>query len=723
MIAHLLASITLGATTALYQVDPNSGQVGLQLCPTSMVSEIVPRQEILNTPEVLALPASWRPTARFKIDSLVQLKCVGDSYPADFAQGRTMRNSGSTLGLRYDKQEVVKEGDLTTIITTLKSPRGYVCEHRLMWREGDPALTVRTIIHNKSEKPITLEMLSSFSLGGITPFDPKDAPGRLVMHRFRAGWSAEGRLDTQSFEQLQLEPAWINHNASSERFGQVGSMPVNGYFPFVAVEDTKAKVLWGAQLAWPGSWQMEVYRLDDCAAISGGLADRELGHWTKTVSPGESFEGPLAIVATTVGGLDDLCDKLTAMQERAADTQPAVEADLPIVFNEWCTTWGTPSHENLLAIADRLKGTPTKYLVIDAGWFAPEKGPWGGSQGDWIPSKKLFPDGIAATAAAIRERGLIPGLWFEMETSCRDSKAFQMVGHQLKRDGIPVEVGGRRFWDMRDPFVVDYLDRKVVGLLRDSGFGYVKVDYNETIGIGADGTESLGETLRQHIVAMQDYFRRMRRELPELVIENCASGGHRLEPSMMGLTSMASFSDAHESPEIPIIAANLHRLILPRQSQIWAVLHRTDSARRIGYSLAATFLGRMCLSGEAALLDAVQWAQVVRAQELYVQVAPIIKHGTSRRYGPEVESWRHPKGWQAILRTSTRGDEALVVAHSFAAAPQMIEIPLHSDREWVLSDSLVSQGGKVSIIDHKLVWSPEGDFDSLVLRIKTAPRK
>ena len=35
---------------------------------------------------------------------------------------------------------------------------------------------------------------------------------------------------------------------------------------------------------------------------------------------------------------------------------------------------------------------------------------------------------------------------------------------------------------------------------------------------------------------------------------------------------MASFSDAHECDEIPIIAANMHRMILPRQSQIWAVV-------------------------------------------------------------------------------------------------------------------------------------------------------
>ena len=81
-------------------------------------------------------------------------------------------------------------------------------------------------------------MLSSFSLGGITPYATDDAPERLTVHRFRSTWSAEGRLDSRTVEQLQLERSWIGHGIACERFGQVGSMPVRGFFPFVAVEDT-----------------------------------------------------------------------------------------------------------------------------------------------------------------------------------------------------------------------------------------------------------------------------------------------------------------------------------------------------------------------------------------------------------------------------------------------------------------------------------------------------
>jgi alpha-galactosidase len=67
------------------------------------------------------------------------------------------------------------------------------------------------------------------------------------------------------------------------------------------------------------------------------------------------------------------------------------------------------------------------------------------------------------------------------------------------------------------------------------------VDYNDSIGFGCDGAESPGEALRGHLDGVQKFFRLLREALPELVIENCSSAGHRAEPSMMAITAMTSF--------------------------------------------------------------------------------------------------------------------------------------------------------------------------------------
>lgn len=710
-------SFTMGDLTVRFPWDSVSGRIGLEIFPTALANQLVERRRTLRgLPYIDAMPGA-EDTPAYVIDSLAQVKMVGDPYPGAFAQGHTMRSSPSVDAFRFVDQTLLQKGDESIVLTRLEDGRGHRLEHRMSWHEGDAGFTITTDFVNDSEVPVTLEMLGSFSLGGITPFHAADAPGRLRVHRFRSVWSAEGRLETQSIEQLHLERSWSGAGAFSERFGQVGSMPVRRWFPFVAVEDTEAQVVWGAQLAWAGSWQMEIFRQHDDVCLSGGLADREFGHWHKTLQPGERLETPPAIVSCVQGGLDELCDRLTAMQERAVNLQPEIEQSLPIVFNEWCTTWGDPSEEKVAAIAHRLKGTAATYLVIDAGWYKSGGADWSSGHGDWVPSPKLFPNGLASAARAIREQGLIPGLWFEMETVGCNSVAFSLVDHLLRRDGIPVTVRQRRFWDLNDPFALYYLTEKVIDLLESCEFGYLKVDYNETIGLGCEngGAESLGEGLRQQTLASYRFFEKIRERLPHLVIENCSSGGHRLEPSMLGLTAMSSFSDAHELVEIPIIAANLHRLMLPRQNQIWAVLHRADDDQRLVYSLAATFLGRMCLSGEIDQLSPAQLEIVAAAEAFYRKVAPVIKSGTSRRYGSLGESWRYPEGWQAVVRTGTGNRNVLLIIHTFAKSPSELEIPLPGGLDWKIDGYFADPGVKTTIGKGKLHYSPHGDFAGAVL--------
>jgi alpha-galactosidase len=677
------------------------------------------------------------------VESLLQLKLVGDPYPGAFAQGHTMRNSGTVAAFRFESREVTEN----SIITRLSRGDGCHAEHRLSWKvpwstvgnevphsfgssiavahpETDSGasetvsprcsatalhgFTVSMTFTNGSSAPVTLEMLASFSLSGITPFHEADAPGRLRVHRFRSGWSAEGRHECRGIEELHLERSWSGAGGFSERFGQLGTMPVRRWFPFVAVEDHAAGVIWGAQLAWAGSWQMEIFRQHDDVCLSGGLADREFGHWMKTLQPGESLESPAATLACVHGDIDALCDRLTSMQDAAVNLQPQVEQDLPVIFNEWCTTWGDPSEKKLLAIADRIQGSGIRYLVIDAGWYKQGSNDWSSGHGDWTPSAELFPDSLKATATAIRERGLIPGLWFEMETAGSQSSAFKLGEHFLMRDGLPITVRERRFWDLSDPAAIAILTGKVIDLLESCGFGYLKVDYNETAGLGCDHPDSQGEGLRKQIEGTYRFFDLIHERLPDLVIENCSSGGHRLEPSMLARTAMSSFSDAHELVEIPIIAANLHRLILPRQNQIWAVLHPHDSFQRLSYSLAAAFLGRMCISGCIGDLPESSWQLTREAIALYQKCAPIIKYGTSRRFGGPGESWRHPRGWQAVARTAA--DRVLVVFHTFAEAPEGVCIPLPGD--WELMESFGDVTATAA--DDQLAIRCGGDFSGAV---------
>ena len=617
---------------------------------------------------------------RHTLEGLVQIHARGDQLPNGYGNGSTLATTTATDALRFVSQK--KDGD--TVVTELADETGRTVFHTLKWEKGLEALRVSVRFENRTGKPVTLDLISSLNMGGITPFAEDDAPGTLLLHRARSAWSAEGRLLTESIEEAMLERSWTGHALRIVKFGQVGSMPVRGWFPFAAVEDTANNVTWAMQIACPSSWQMEIRRKDDRLNMMASLPDEDFGQWAKTVAPGESFETPEAYVTVGHGGVDRVSQRLLTVHRA---NMPRPEAELPVLFNEYCTTWGDPSHENLVKIADRLQGHGIDFLVIDAGWYRREGAGWSDCGGDWIPEEKsMFPEGLKATADMIRAHGMIPGLWFEPETCAKDSDIFRKEEMLLTRRGTVIDTDNRRFLDLRREEVQKYLDERVTGLLKRCGFGYTKIDYNDCIGVGCDDPDSLGEGLRQNMQGTLNFFRSMRESIPDLWIENCSSGGHRLEPSLMGATDMASFSDAHECPEIPIIAAQLHRLILPGQSQIWAVLRAKDSLRRINYSLVNTFLGVMCLSGDVVDLSAEQWAKVDEGICFFKAVRGIIRDGISAFHGEVSRSWRHPEGWQAVCRTA--GGETLTVIHTFGGKfPGQVSLPVTGSRILRVMDS------------------------------------
>lgn len=651
----IISDFHLGDMLLQYEIE--DGLIGMNLVPFEKKDEIVYDK-------------------KYKIDSLVQLKIEGDAFSSGFSNGQTMRNCASVEDYRYVNQKVQETRESISIITVLENQKGQKAEHCLEYIKGQEGVSIHTQYINNGDTTISLEMLSSFSIGALTPFTIDEGTNRLRLYRMRSKWSNEGRVEIDSIEDIQLEPTWSRHGVKSEKYGQIGSMPVRGYFPFAAIEDRVQNTIWAVQLACPSSWQMEIYRRDDALCVSGGLPDYDYGQWCKTVKPGEHFKTPTAYLTVSTKGFDATCQRLTAIHQEGRK-QNVTYQQLPIIFNEFCTTWGNPTYKNICDILDVIKGKDLDYFVIDAGWYAdPVKG-WENNMGDWQVSSQNFPNGLSEAVKKIKEANLKPGIWFELEVVGSDSKYYHCTDHLLKRNGKVITSGTRRFWDMRDPWTIDYLSEKVIKFLQYYQFEYIKIDYNESIGLGCDGAESLGVGLYNQMLAVEAFYKKIKREIPDIIIEICSSGGHRLEPSMMALGAMASFSDAHEEKEIPVIAANLHRAILPSQSQIWAVLRETDSIKRIVYLIVNTFLGVMCLSGDVDKLDSKQWKTIKDGMSFYRKISQINQNGVSYIYGPQQLSYRKLCGWQAVVRYQENEQEALLIVHTFELENSTeIQIPL-----------------------------------------------
>ena len=645
----------LGNTLVRYLIDERRN-VALQLLPATLAAETATPWEHPEAP----FDPRRNYTHNWQLGSLVHFHLTHQQFTRP---GMTMQMAETSHSLLFDDQIVKKSGATTAIKTTLKSAEGYVVHHTLTWHEGLRGFDVQTEFVNGSDDDVTIDMLTSFVLDGLSPFQDDDAPNVYRFHRFHAGWSLEGKHVCLPIEEMGLEKPWISWliTDNNERFGSLGSYPVERYFPTAVFEDTKSGVSWAAQIAHNATWQMELGRIGDYMTFCGGLGDREFCGWKKVLKRGEALTAPTAFVAVVHGDVEDACAAVTDMQKPAQIAYG--EQGIPTSFNEYCATWGTPTQEKMMNFCACLKEFGVKYLVIDAGWCS--AGNEQAGNGEWEPDPTIFPD-MKAMNRAIRENGMIPGIWLEFEVTTKGSTLFEPAYDpmKLKRDGVVVKANNiRSFWDFRRADVREHLYKKVIAFLREYDFGYIKVDYNANIGPHVDGGDSGAEALREHLDGVREFFRLMKRELPDLIIENCASGGHRLEPSMMGVSAISSFSDAHESIEIPYIAANLHRLMLPAQELVWATLHGDDSDDRLMYSLAATFLGRVCLSGPMHELNTAQRAIVKAAMDFYAKLTNVIINGDSRIYGNRGNNTRHPTGTQVVVRRTA--DEILIVSHAF----------------------------------------------------------
>ena len=159
--------VSLGDMLARYYLDEETRNVELQLLPAGME------------------PLPWTDNEH-EIDLLVQVKLAGDVYSGGYAGGVTMRQSLTARQLKLKGQQVRQTPDCCEVITVMQAGHGCLAEHHLLWYTGEKTLRSWVRFVNDGTETVTLELLSSFSLGGLTPYVPGDAHDTMVVHRVRS---------------------------------------------------------------------------------------------------------------------------------------------------------------------------------------------------------------------------------------------------------------------------------------------------------------------------------------------------------------------------------------------------------------------------------------------------------------------------------------------------------------------------------------------------------
>lgn len=262
---------------------------------------------------------------------------------------------------------------------------------------------------------------------------------------------------------------------------------------------------------------------------------------------------------------------------------------MPIIFNDYMNClWADPTTEKELPVIDAAAAIGCEYYCIDAGWYTDES--WWPRVGEWNPSKVRFPNGLKEVTDYIHSKGMIPGIWLEIEfmgTQCEMASKVER-GWFFERHGKAAVDRDRYQLDFRNPEVRAYTRGVVDRLIKEYGIGYFKIDYNCNAFIGTDyQADSCGDGLLEHNRAYLEWLDEIFETYPDLVIENCSSGGMRMDYAMLSRHSIQSTSDQTSYLNYASIAANAPTGVTPEQAAIWSY-PLSDSTREAAFLAVGT---------------------------------------------------------------------------------------------------------------------------------------
>ena len=486
--------------------------------------------------------------------------------------------------------------------------------------------TVRawTEVTNISDTNVGLEYISSFSLVGLA--DVKeiavDKECRLMIPH--NGWCREFNwsdltLGEHGYHFNQVAATNRIYMSNTGTWSTKDALPMGCFY----TPSVKEAIMW--QIESNTAWNWEISDTGTLLYLRlSGPAETYNGWW-KNLKPAKSFESTK--VAVSYG--EDFNAALAEMTAYRRLIAHRVESDRnhPVIFNDYMQCLNAdPTTEKLLPQIDAAAEAGCEIFCIDAGWYADASG-WWSTIGEYEESKERFPGGFKKVFDYIREKGMRPGVWVEPENIGIGSKKVADFDDDayFVRHGLRVTERGRHQFDMRNEKVRAHLTAIVDRLVADYGIEYFKFDYNIEAGAGTEiNSDSFGDGLYENGLATVKWIDDIQAKHPDLIIENCSSGGMRADYMQLQHYSVQSLTDVWENRFIVQLAAAAPTGVLPEQGCVWCLPRTEFSAMQIASTIVNAMFRRIHLSGKTAWLSDDQKAVLHEGINVYKETRHLV---------------------------------------------------------------------------------------------------
>lgn len=197
-----------------------------------------------------------------------------------------------------------------------------------------------------------------------------------------------------------------------------------------------------------------------------------------------------------------------------------------------CNEYGCLTEELAVALVKRYKmfGILPEVFWLDAGWYEGSggvNGTWWNTVGNWEVDKERFPQGLKPIAEAAHRVGSKFMVWFEPERVYQGTIMEREHPQWLLRDG-----SANSLFDLGNAEANEWLCKYIGDFIEQNGIDYYRQDFNMAAAhywAKYDEPKRIGMKEIRYVEGLYKYWDYLLERFPQMIIDNCASGGRRID--------------------------------------------------------------------------------------------------------------------------------------------------------------------------------------------------
>jgi len=282
-------------------------------------------------------------------------------------------------------------------------------------------------------------------------------------------------------------------------------------------------------VGWTGQWFTSIAKSQKGISVK---AKQE--SFKAYLEPGEEIRSPLIALSFYEGG--NALKGFNTLRNWEMDCvyPESVEVSSSYVIANEISTKNT---EELIAEVNKVKPEileNVNFFWMDAGWYKYTEA-WYDGVGNWIADTERFPDTLKPVSDAITKKGKKFLLWFEPE---RVRENTILYNEAIKHNAWIIADGNNLLWNLGDRDACDFISDYIAEAMVTNGVSVYRQDFNfDPLDYWEKADKEFyngrkGICENHYITNLYKYLDRLLSTVDGLLIDNCASGGRRLDLEM-----------------------------------------------------------------------------------------------------------------------------------------------------------------------------------------------